>query len=193
MNPSAARLGPAPYEVPGVAALTLVGRASIDGTVISREAERMDPLDVVALAPRPDLVVTTTAERVELAAGGEVTLTVKVERHNGFTGRVPISVMNLTHGYSNPGPSPRTARRIASELAELVDRSGIAGPVVLVAASSGGFDVRVFASDRPDRVAGLVLVDASHERPAHEIPRLARFVPLLSSVGTSDCSAFRSA
>lgn len=88
----------APYEVPGVAVLTLVGRASIGGTVVSREAERIDPLDVVALAPRPDLVVTTTAERVELAAGGQATLTVKVERHNGFTARVPISVMNLPHG-----------------------------------------------------------------------------------------------
>lgn len=89
---------PAPYEVSGVAALTLVGRASIDGTVVSREAERVDPLDVVALAPGPDLVVTTTAERVELAPGGDATLTVKVERHNGFTARVPISVMNLPHG-----------------------------------------------------------------------------------------------
>jgi hypothetical protein len=58
----------------------------------------VDPLDIVALAPRPDLVVTTTAGRVELAPGGEATLTVKVERHNGFTGRVPISVMNLPHG-----------------------------------------------------------------------------------------------
>ena len=86
-------------------------------------------------------------------------------------------------GYSDPGPSPRTARRIASELAELVDRSGIARPVVLVAASSGGFDVRVFASDYPDRAAGLVLVDATHEDQGHEIPGLARFVPLLSSVG----------
>ena len=86
-------------------------------------------------------------------------------------------------GYSDPGPSPRTARRIASELAELVDRSGIGRPVVLVAASSGGFNVRVFASDHPDRVAGLVLVDASHEDQVHEVPRLARFVPLLSSVG----------
>jgi hypothetical protein len=89
---------PTPYEVAGVAVLTLVARASIDGTIVTREAERVDPLDVVALAPRPDLVVTTTAERVELAAGGEVTLTVKVERHNGFTARVPISVMNLPHG-----------------------------------------------------------------------------------------------
>ena len=66
-------------------------------------------------------------------------------------------------GYSDPGPSPRTARRIASELAELLGRGGIGGPVVLVGASSGGFNVRVFASDHPNRVAGLVLVDASHE------------------------------
>jgi pimeloyl-ACP methyl ester carboxylesterase len=86
-------------------------------------------------------------------------------------------------GYSDAGPSPRTARRMASELAELVDRSGLDGRVVLVAASSGGFNVRVLASDHPDRVAGLVLVDASHEDQVHEVPRLARFVPLLSSVG----------
>ena len=31
-------------------------------------------------------------------------------------------------GYSDPGPSPRTARRVASELAELLARSGITGP-----------------------------------------------------------------
>jgi pimeloyl-ACP methyl ester carboxylesterase len=86
-------------------------------------------------------------------------------------------------GYSDPGQSPRTARRIASELATLVDRSGIDGRLVLVGASSAGFNVRVFASDHTDRVAGLVLVDASHEDQAHEIPRLAPFVPALSSVG----------
>ena len=86
-------------------------------------------------------------------------------------------------GYSDPGPSPRTARRIASELAELLTRSGITGPVVLVGASIAGFNVRVFASDHPERTAGLVLVDASHEDDAHEVPRMARFVPLLSTVG----------
>ena len=86
-------------------------------------------------------------------------------------------------GYSDPGPSPRTARRIASELATLLDRSGIAGPVVLVGASIAGFNVRVFASDHPERAAGLVLVDASHEADAHEVPPIARFVPVLSTVG----------
>ncbi len=86
-------------------------------------------------------------------------------------------------GYSDAGPSPRTARRIASELAELLARSGIGGPVVLVGASIAGFDVRVFASDHPERAAGLVLVDASHEDQAHEVPRMAWFVPLLSTIG----------
>jgi pimeloyl-ACP methyl ester carboxylesterase len=86
-------------------------------------------------------------------------------------------------GYSDPGPSPRTARRIASELAELLVRSGIGGPVVLVGASIAGFDVRVFASDHLERAAGLVLVDASHEDQAHEVPQMARFVPLLSTIG----------
>jgi pimeloyl-ACP methyl ester carboxylesterase len=86
-------------------------------------------------------------------------------------------------GYSDPGPSPRTARRIASELAELLGRSGITGPVVLVGASIAGFNVRVFASDHPDRAAGLVLVDASHEDDAHQVPPMVRFVPLLSTVG----------
>jgi len=62
-------------------------------------------------------------------------------------------------GYSDPGPSPRTARRIARELAQLLDHSGISGPVVLVGASIGGFAVRVFASEQAERVAGLVLVE----------------------------------
>jgi pimeloyl-ACP methyl ester carboxylesterase len=86
-------------------------------------------------------------------------------------------------GYSDPGPSPRTARRIARELARLLDRSAIEGPVVLVGASAGGFSARVFASEHPERAAGLVLVDASHEDQETDIPRIAHFVPFLSSLG----------
>ena len=86
-------------------------------------------------------------------------------------------------GYSDPGPSPRTAGRIASELARLLDRAGIGGPLVLAGASIGGLYVRVFASEHPERVAGLVLVDASHERQEMEVPALARVVPLLAPLG----------
>jgi pimeloyl-ACP methyl ester carboxylesterase len=86
-------------------------------------------------------------------------------------------------GYSDPGPSPRTARRIATELTELLTRGGVVGPVVLVGASFAGLNLRVFASDHPERTAGLVLVDASHEDDAHEVPQMARFVPVLSKTG----------
>ena len=86
-------------------------------------------------------------------------------------------------GYSDPGPSPRTTRRIGSELVQLLDRTGIAGPAVLVGASIGGLVVRVVASEHPQRAAGLVLVDASHETQDAEVPGVAPFVPLLSSLG----------
>jgi pimeloyl-ACP methyl ester carboxylesterase len=72
---------------------------------------------------------------------------------------------------------------MAHEVAELLARSGITGPVVLVGESIAGFNVRVFASDHPARAAGLVLVDASHEDDAHDVPGMARFVPLLSTIG----------
>ena len=86
-------------------------------------------------------------------------------------------------GYSDPGPSPRTTRRIAHELGQLLDRAGITGPLVLVGASVGGLAARVFVSEHTQRVAGLVLVDASHEDQEMDVPAIAPFVPLLSSVG----------
>jgi len=66
-------------------------------------------------------------------------------------------------GYSDPGPIPRTSGQIARELAELIQNSGIARPVVLVGLSFGGFNTRIVASEHPDLVAGLVLLSASHE------------------------------
>jgi hypothetical protein len=86
------------FAVPGLVALKLAGRATIDGRPVTREADISDPLSVIALAPSPDLVITTGAQQVDVAAGQQVALTVTIERHNGFTGRVPISVLNLPHG-----------------------------------------------------------------------------------------------
>jgi pimeloyl-ACP methyl ester carboxylesterase len=150
----------------------------------------------LASTPPPGRLVDVGGHRLHLWCMGAGAPAVILENGLGGSsadwGYVQPDVARFTHvcsydragmGYSDPGPSPRTARRIASELAELVARSGIAGPVVLAAASSGGFNVRVLASEHPDRVAGLVLVDASHEDQLHEVPGLARFVPLLSSVG----------
>ena len=54
---------------------------------------------------------------------------------------------------------------------------------MLVGASLGGFTVRVFASEQPERVAGLVLVDASHEDQELNVPRIVPLASFLASVG----------
>jgi hypothetical protein len=86
------------FDVVGVAALKVAARAAIGSETIVRESESLEPLSIVGLGPTPDLVVTTDASRIQLAPGGQVSVVVKVERHNGFTARVPVSVMNLPHG-----------------------------------------------------------------------------------------------
>jgi pimeloyl-ACP methyl ester carboxylesterase len=67
------------------------------------------------------------------------------------------------YGWSDFGPSPRTSNRIASELEILLEQADIAPPYILVGHSFGGYNIRVFAANNPQMVAGMVLVDASHE------------------------------
>ena len=66
-------------------------------------------------------------------------------------------------GYSGPAPKPHSNRQMARELGVLLERAGQRGPYVLVGHSMGGMNVRFFASEHSDRVAGMVLVDAVGE------------------------------
>ena len=66
-------------------------------------------------------------------------------------------------GWSDPSPQPRTPRQIADELHTLLTNAGIAGPYVLVGHSLAGKNVRLFALQRPEQVAGMVLVDTRSE------------------------------
>ena len=70
---------------------------------------------------------------------------------------------NALAGASDPAPTPRTGREVAADLHALLQAAGIPGPVVLVGHSIGGHYVRLAAAVHPAAVAGLVLVDASHE------------------------------
>lgn len=63
-------------------------------------------------------------------------------------------------GHSDPGPTPRDGRAIVADLAALLDTLGEREPVVLAGHSMGGLMVRLFALTYPDRVLGVVLVDA---------------------------------
>lgn len=66
-------------------------------------------------------------------------------------------------GWSDPGPAPRTSQQIVHELHTLLTNAGLPGPYVLVGHSFGGYNVRLFAHEYPQEVAGLVLVESSHE------------------------------
>jgi pimeloyl-ACP methyl ester carboxylesterase len=66
-------------------------------------------------------------------------------------------------GWSDPAPSPRSFDDRAGDLHAVLARAGIAGPLILVGHSYGGYIVRTFAKIYRDRVAGIVLVDAAEE------------------------------
>jgi pimeloyl-ACP methyl ester carboxylesterase len=62
-------------------------------------------------------------------------------------------------GWSDAGPLPRTAGRIADELHQLLRAGAVPPPYVLVGHSFGGLVMRLFASRHADVVAGLVLIE----------------------------------
>jgi pimeloyl-ACP methyl ester carboxylesterase len=60
---------------------------------------------------------------------------------------------------------------MVEELHTLLKNSNTPGPYVLVGHSFGGANARLYASTYPDDVAGIVLVDASHEDQLEKIPQ----------------------
>jgi len=78
-------------------------------------------------------------------------------------------------GWSEPGPVPRTMRQEAYELHELLNTAHVARPVVLVGHSIGGINVRVYAERHASDVAGIVLVDPTHESAVLYNTRLGRW------------------
>lgn len=95
-------------------------------------------------------------------------------------------------GWSDRGSNPPSADQAVSDLYELLNAAGIAGPWVLVGHSLGGLYVQQFMNLHREDVAALVLLDSAHEDQFQRVPYFSDFVsagpldrlaPLLTVVG----------
>ncbi len=77
-----------------------------------------------------------------------------------------VSYDRAGFGLSEAGPAPRDGRRVAAELHRALTVANVAPPYILVGHSFGSLYQRVFAGMYPDEVAGMVLVDPTHEAEA---------------------------
>jgi pimeloyl-ACP methyl ester carboxylesterase len=67
------------------------------------------------------------------------------------------------YGASSRAVDRRTSADIAGDLHAVLEALGLSAPLVLVGFSAGGLYVRKYAAMYPDDVAGMVLVESSHE------------------------------
>lgn len=85
-----------------------------------------------------------------------------------------VSVDRPGYGWSDPLQGPHTCGRFVEDLHAALSKAEIPPPYVLVGASIGGMDARLFAFRYPGEVAGLVLVDPAHEEMFDRSPPSVR-------------------
>jgi hypothetical protein len=78
----------------GGAPIKLVARAVIDGKEVVREVAGGSP----RLVKGGDIATTTDQTEVRIQPGAQARLTVRIDRREGFKGRVPLDVKGLPHG-----------------------------------------------------------------------------------------------
>jgi len=73
-------------------------------------------------------------------------------------------------GFSTAGKQPRSSRQLVRELKQTLTAAKVPGPYILVGHSIGGAHIRMFSHLYPEVVAGLVLIDPSHEKMIKDVP-----------------------
>lgn len=75
--------------------LKVSGKARVGSETLAHYANPDDNLKLIALMPKPDIIMTSQTKEVTLEAGGSAEVLVSILRQNGFGGRVPVEVRNL--------------------------------------------------------------------------------------------------
>jgi protein-S-isoprenylcysteine O-methyltransferase Ste14/pimeloyl-ACP methyl ester carboxylesterase len=89
--------------------------------------------------------------------------------------------------WSDAGPPIVTSLMLAQDLLDLQNRANLRGPFILVASSVGGLTAEMFARQHPERVAGLVFLDAASSAA------LAVAAPAFDVAGVATCALARTA
>jgi pimeloyl-ACP methyl ester carboxylesterase len=99
---------------------------------------------------------------LESGLGGDVNSWVLVQEKIAETTRV-CAYDRAGLGWSDGVREPMSTTEVAQTLHTLLGNTDIEGPYVMVGHSAGGVHVRSFTRLFPEQVAGMVLVDSSHE------------------------------
>ena len=173
------------WAVRGVAGLVvLVAVVLVSGAVWERVASGTFLDDY---PPPGEMVDVGGGRRLHLRVAGEGPVTVVFESGLGgyseewqsLVAELEDSARVVTYdragyGWSDPSEDPSDAEHIVADLHAGLGGLGIGGPLVLVGHSIGGVYVRHYAATYPEEVAGLVLLDSSHEEQMERAPPAMR-------------------
>lgn len=124
--------------------------------------------------PPPGRLVDVGQYRLHLYIAGEASPTIVLDHSlGGIEGYFLIEELSKLarvciydragYGWSDHSPYPRTSDQIVKELDILLTEAGIEPPYILVGNSFGSYNVRLYAHLFPQKVVGIVLIDALHE------------------------------
>ncbi|MCW5849024.1 MAG: alpha/beta fold hydrolase [Anaerolineae bacterium] len=170
-------------------ATTLIGLAA-GGAAYQTWASAQDRQNI----PTSGHMVDVGGHALHYLSMGEGSPTVVIEAGLGGAGLIYYGVQKriaeftrvVTYdraglGWSEPAPGRLDGERVVSDLHTLLHRAAIPGPYVLVGHSWGGPYVRLFAQRYPEAVAGMALIDASHEEQFDRFPpSIARQTDLMA-------------
>jgi pimeloyl-ACP methyl ester carboxylesterase len=163
----------------GLVVLVALGvvAATVEAIVARREASALPPPgDLVTLPDGRELHMHVTGEEhdgpvvvLESGQGGFSPYWRWVREHLDDETTV-VAYDRPGYGWSDPAPREVSPSDTIDDLRTALEARGLPGPYVLVGHSLGAFYVRDFAARFPDEVAGLVLVDPSHEEQLDRLP-----------------------
>jgi len=88
-----------------------------------------------------------------------------------------IAYSRAGFGRSESGASDHSVASAVTDLHQLLRHVGVSGPYILVARSYGSLIARLYVSQYPDDVVGMVLVDGTHEQQVQRFGTLDASYP----------------